>query len=476
MNTKRDHLIEILHINYRTIKNNLFPILTIILGLVGTNQLYENMLKAGFFVLCILIVMMSICQWYCKQFTFNAERITISEGVFKKKYQEVPINRVKSIHMSDSLPKRLLGVANFNVELIGGEEISFVLSTTSIVAIKNTLFGDYDLDVTKASTNNLTVLQCYLMAMANIRLLAGSFILTVTVISFLYPFTAKWFGIKDAKVEHKNLIESGRSIIETPPEIWWSVVPLVIGLGVLSTFFAAFHVFLMYKDYKMTNIEKQLHISYGFIEKKVYQIPLQEIRSIRIIQPLLFRPFGFVQVKMDYIGMSRKTSRDFYFRPILKQKEVEAVLEQYLPMFEVVEISRKAKKALLPDYLLKMIWFPTIILFALIYLHPLFLYAAALLPFFLYEGYSRWKYAGLLFDDKFVSHSECKWLQSTNMITLKKYIQHTGVGQSPLTKVRKASSYHYSVYAGYESYQLDGLSDEHRHQFTAYPLLKRSAP
>lgn len=469
MNTKRDHLIEILHINYRTIKNNLLPLLTLVLGLLGTNQLYENMLKIGFFLLCTLIVVFSICSWYCKKFDFNAEKITLSEGVFRRKYQEIAINRVKSIHTSDSLPKRMLGISNLNVELIGGEEVSFVLSNKGIVEIKNTVFGEYDLEITDTASNNLTVLPCLLLAVTNPRIFWSAFVLTFTVVSFLYTPIARWVGIEGAEVEQKNVIESGRSVVEIPIEAWLAMIPIVCGLSILSTFVAAIYVFFMYKNYQITKIEKQIYISYGFFEKKDYQIPIQEIRSIRIIEPLSFRPFGYVQLKIDPIGMSTKTSRDLYFRPILKQKEVADVIKQYLPMFDVIEINRKAKKALLPDYLLKAIWSPTIILLAFIYLHPIFLYGSVILPFFLYVGYLRWKYAGLLFDDKFISHSEYKWLQSTKMITLKKYIQHTGISQSPLTKVRKASSYYYSVYSGNESYQLYGLSDEYQDQFITYP-------
>src|SRR5690606_3586654 len=125
MSKKRDHFIEILYINYRTIKDNLYPILTLLLGLLGTNHFYENVLKIGFILLCIAIVIFSLLSWYNKTFAFNNERIIISEGVFRKRNQEISTNRIKSIHTSDTFLKRMTGIANFHVELIGGEEVSF---------------------------------------------------------------------------------------------------------------------------------------------------------------------------------------------------------------------------------------------------------------------------------------------------------------------------------------------------------------
>src|SRR6185312_7368335 len=164
MNKKRDHFIEIIHINFRTVKDNLLPILTLILGFVGSNLFYENMLKIGFVFLCIGIFIFSWLSWYCKTFVIGTERISISEGVFRRKHQEISINRIKSIHTSDSIYKRLFKLSNLHVELIGGGEVSFILSNKEILEVKNTVFRAYNLKIVQTPLNNFTFFQSLLLA------------------------------------------------------------------------------------------------------------------------------------------------------------------------------------------------------------------------------------------------------------------------------------------------------------------------
>lgn len=151
MNKKRDHVLEIIYINYDIIKERIYPIFVLILGLIGVNQFYEKILNIGFLLLCGLIIISSILLWHYKNFSFDKQKIVIAEGVFAKKHHEIPINRVKSIRISDSFLKRIVGVSNFNIELIGGDEFIFVLTNKEIVRIKNALFPSYELMQPKKS-------------------------------------------------------------------------------------------------------------------------------------------------------------------------------------------------------------------------------------------------------------------------------------------------------------------------------------
>ena len=463
MSKKRDHVLEIIYINYAIIKERIYPIFMLILSLIGVHQFYEKILNIGFSLLCLLIIGCSILLWYHKIFSFDEHKIVITEGVFAKKYHEIPINRVKSIWISDSLLKRLVGVSNFNIELVGGDEISFVLTNKEIVRIKNTFFPSYDLVQTKKSQQRLSFFQGLLLATTDWKLFLASLSITMILVNFSLKLASFWVDEWNKDAGQMGFKEAFQTIKELS---WQDILPLVwifFAFAILAIFILAIYMMITYWNFHSENAGRYIHISYGLLNKKSDQIPLHEVRSVQILQPVIFQLFGYAQIRVDVIG----NDGSILLCPIIKQQRVAAFIQQQLPVFQVESIQERAKASVLPDYLLNAIWFPTVVCCGLAYIHPYFLYGLWLLIFYLYVGYMRWKHAGLMVDEKCIRHSGYYWLEAFHMITLVPYIQHTAVGQSFFTRGRNVASYEYSVYAedGDESYSCYGVDAQYRESF-----------
>lgn len=469
MHKKRDHIIEVLYLNYRTIKDNLYPILTLLLGFQGANYFYENVLKIGFFCGAFVLIIYSLLSWYCKVFSFDSNRIVVQEGIFVKRKQEISINRVKSVYISDSFVKRILRISNFHIELIGGREVSFVLKNKSISEIKHVIFCEFHYEKQKTFTNKITFFQCLLLATTSFRTFLAAISFTLTLTSLVLVQFKNWFKGENIILENKTTIESFKSIKDYSIDIWISLIPFSFGLFVITIIITSMYMYVRYQGLYIKKRKRHIQISYGLFVKKNFQIPLKEIRSICIIQPLWFQPFHYVQIKIDYIGMDQRINRDFFIHPIIKKNKAAEFIEQYIPFLKDEEITEKANITVLPDYLIKIIWKPALFLLFL-YWYPVILYIVLVLPFLLSIGYLQWKHAGLKFNDKYIIHSNYHWLRATKRITLKKYIQHTGIGCSPINERRKVATYHYSVYseAIREKYSCYGLNNQYKTDFLKY--------
>jgi putative membrane protein len=470
MNKRRDQIIEILYLNYRTVKDNLYPLLALALGIIGTGQFYNHMLKIGFLLLVLSTIIFSLLKWYCKVFSFGEQRIKIREGVFSKVYKDISLTRVKTIYISDSFIKRLFNISNFHVELIGGKEISFVLSNRYISKIRSTIFKDFILSEEKEpSKNKLSFFKSLLLATTSITLFLTSLSLTLVIINFIIRQYSNWFASAQP-IERMTFAEAIYEMQSYPLKEWLQLIPVILVLCALAVLVTGFYVYTKYYGFNIKKKSAYLQVSYGLFNQNTFQIPLREVRSVSIIQPIWFKPFRYVQVKVDYIGMNQVLRRDFFIQPILKENELSAFLENYLPFFKDEKVIDKAKRSVLPDYLLRSVWKFTLVTMILSWWYSGALYLLYLLPIMLASGYLKWQNAGLNFNDKWVIHSSCSAFKIKRMITLKKYIQHTGIKKTVLDRKRNASDYRYSVYSSKlrESYRCRGLTDKKQQNFLKY--------
>src|SRR5690606_33781687 len=102
--------------------------------------------KYGIFVILLGVSVVlyfsitSFLKWYYRTYDVSDGMISVSSGVLKKFHNDIPFNRVKSVNTSDTLTKRLFGISNLNIELVGGEQVQFVLKNMEVKKLKEEIF------------------------------------------------------------------------------------------------------------------------------------------------------------------------------------------------------------------------------------------------------------------------------------------------------------------------------------------------
>lgn len=475
---RRDNLVEILYYGYATIKNQIFPILGCIISFIGTENKFTPYIRLFFYGLMIWICIYSFLKWYYRYFRFGDNIISISEGVFTKRSIDVPYSSVKSINTSASLIKRIVGVSDFSLELIGGDKIIFVLRNTQINELRNQLFsGIHQTKTSQANVQKLKPLQYFLISLTNFP----TFIAALSIAFSIYGFIFQTYGkrlVADADKDPRSTIEifTALKLDDILNLNFLMVMGLFLGVTVTVAYFISFFfIYLTYGRFSTTNAENDITVEYGIINKKVYHIPKSQIRSLRIGEPLLFRIFGYAQLKIDNIGLTEGRSSLVLLHPVVKKELAKEIITSYIPDFKEQTINLRPEKNTMFSYILSNIVAPIITFIVLYLISSKLVFMFIFTPLYLLYGYAEWRHSGLAFDDKLLTIQYTNRLRKTTLITLKKFVEATETSQTIFMKKKDIYHYGFAVYSEdqTEEYECRFLTNSRRQQFLEYLVEKK---
>ena len=483
MTPKRDHFIEFVHHNVTTIKNHpILPTLSMGLLLLGTGD-SERLVNIGFILLCVLIIGHSFLIWYNKRYEFQQGAFFYTHGVFHRTYNHVPFQNIKSIYLTDTWFKRLMGLSNLHIELLGGEKIHFVLKNKEIYELRKTIFHEWFFEQKTENNNRFRPFEYFLLSTTNFPLILAGWSLTLTSLSFVLKHFSVLLGLETAK-EHEQSIQDTRGLLERLSSegllqldfhFWIPLIILIGVTGIIAMLFTFVMSMITYRGFSLQKRVTEYEVSYGLLNRNQYVLPLKDVRSLRIVEPMWFRLFGYVQVKMDHIGLNERAAKQLYVAPILKKAQLNAYFSEWFPQFSIDEKIESPERKSLVLFLWKkpLIW--TVIITILGSQWSLFLFGYAILPFLLLYGYLEWKHEGLGFNDNFIMSRNVERFTIVTIVTPVKHVESTSFAQAFWSKKRGYGSYSFALYSEKleEVYTCTGISDERQKEFLNY-LIERT--
>ncbi|WP_456364218.1 PH domain-containing protein [Priestia aryabhattai] len=475
---RRDNLVELLYYGYTTIKNQIIPISGCIISFIGSDNKFTPYIRMFFYVLMAWICIYSLLKWYNRYFKFRENLVSISEGVFTKRSIDVPYSSVRSITTSASLIKRFIGVSDFSLELIGGDKVVFVLRNTQINELKNELFrGLHSTNTSKSNIQKLKALQYLLISLTNFPI----FIASLSIVFTMYGFLIKIYGdrLRDyAGDDNRSNIEVLASLkLDDILNIEFFIVmgAFLSVMSVAAYFISFFFIYLTYGRFSTTNAENDITVEYGIINKKAYHIPKTQIRSLRIGEPLFYRIFGYVQLKIDNIGLTEGSSSLVLLHPAVKKEIAKKIISSYIPEFEQQTIKLKPEKNTILSFLLSNIIGPLVTFTVLCFISPKFAFLFVLAPLYFLYGYTEWRHSGITFDDKLLTFQSTRRLRKTTLITLKRFVEATETSQTIFMKKKDTYHYGFAVYSEEqtEEYECRFLNNSQKQQFLEYLVEKK---
>jgi putative membrane protein len=269
---------------------------------------------------------------------------------------------------------------------------------------------------------------------------------------------------------------NNKGIIEEFQEFGIDWIPMLISLaiivgviGVISYIFTFVYIFTSYGNFQVKSNPDDIRIEYGLLNRKVFQIPKEQIRSLRISEPFLSRVFGYRQLELDSIS---PRSKSVLLHPIIKGDQLEGFLQKNVPEIENQVLSYRPVKGSLFMFAVKSGVIPVAGAFILSLFHNYGLYLLLSLPIFLLYGFLKWKHSGLAFDDDFITVRKTKRFKRITVISMKKYTQATEVKQNFLMKRNQVSHYNFSLFSGKssEDYRCDYLPEALKRPFLDYTV------
>ena len=444
MDKRRDSFIEFFHYNFVNIKNNIFPFLGLAISSLGSKGESEVYIKMTFYLLVVFILLFSFLKWVFKTYEIKDNKILISEGIFKKRKNDITFNRIKSINTSDSILKRIFKISNFNLEVIGGKKIVFVIKNKEIQSLKQKIItGETEL-VEETNIENITSFSYVLLMLTNPIFLLTSISITLPIVSFIQK---KYYGNEVKDGSSTDLLNKKISSLELSEMFSFNMLYSLAILFIPILLVSLGYTYLTFAKFSILSSEKEINIEYGILNRKKYHIPKKQIRGLRINEPLAFRIFGYVQLKIDNIGLNEKNSSSIILYPIIKKEKINDILNLHLPTFKQQNIEYKAEKNTLPFFILeKTIKFVAIIAFLSV-INIKFLLLSVFIPILIAFGYVSWKHSGLSFNDEYITVKKTYSFRILTLITLKKYTETTSVSQTIFMKNKNKFHFSFAIYS-----------------------------
>ncbi|MFJ2774462.1 PH domain-containing protein [Streptomyces sp. NPDC087300] len=284
----------------------------------GTQQRVTELpvvqLLAGIAVVLVSGSVYGFLSWWFTHFAVTDTELRIRTGLFFRRTAHIRLDRLQAVDVTRPLLARIAGVAKLKLDVVGTEdkdELAY-LGEQEAVALRAELLArsagfapEEAREVGEAPVRGLLHVQPKMLAVS--LLLTGApwvmLIAAIVVPSFLWIAT-------------HNL---------------WTV--LATGLPMLGGAFASSAGrFIGEYDWTVGESPDGLRIDHGLLDKAHETVPPGRVQTVHIVQPLLWRRFGWVRVELDVAG-----SDNSVLVPVASREVAESVIARVLPGARVPE-------------------------------------------------------------------------------------------------------------------------------------------
>ena len=249
-----------------------------------------------------LAVLAGLVSWLFTRFQVQDGELRITSGVLFRRNRRVPLARVQSVDVVRPLLARVLGLAELRLEVAGrgsSEGRLSYLAEAQAVALRRTLLalttGPAAADVPGTLTGSDQPLleetdERAVLRVPTSTLIASSLLGGPVVVLVIAALT--------------TLV----TLLIAPSAIGAVLATVVAGSFTLLSMVV--RQLLSEYGFAVATTEQGLRLRHGLLDTRSQTIPAGRVQALRMSQPLLWRPFGWVRVDIDVAGYSGNAAQE----------------------------------------------------------------------------------------------------------------------------------------------------------------------
>jgi len=304
------------------------------LAAIATYNL-ESVRHAGWWLPAIVVgalivgLVASVLSWAFTRFAIDGGEVHIDSGVLFRRSRQVRIDRLQAIDIVQPLLARALGLAELKLDMAGGAEGRVRLGYLRLEeaqALRAALLAmAAGLDHRTPEAPQRPLVHC-----SGASIVGGALLSTPAIIGFIWvcAFLAGAIG-------------SGH------PGIFTGAVP-----GAISVFGSVWQTIQQHFGFTVADSPDGLRLRHGLFETRAQTVPPGRVQAVRIVQPLLWRVFGWVRVDANiagYAGLRADDGRQHnsVLLPVGSRAQALLVVGRALPGvdIDVVALTRVPSRA-----------------------------------------------------------------------------------------------------------------------------------
>jgi putative membrane protein len=251
-------------------------------GLRATEPLVSlALLAAGVLVAAAL----GYASWRVTRYRLTSHELQVDSGVLTRRSRRVPLARLQSVDVVRPLFARLLGLAELRLEVAGGGDTEAPLQYLA-----------------EADAHRLRGQLLDLAAGRTAADLQSAPPVPERVLVTVPPGPLVWSTLLGAPLVLTALLLVALAVVAAVD--LRAAGALVLGAGPLVLGVGASAVRRVLAEYGFTVAESPdgLRLRHGLLETRSATIPPGRVQVVRVREPLLWRPFGWVRVEVDVAG------------------------------------------------------------------------------------------------------------------------------------------------------------------------------
>ena len=259
-----------------------------------------------------LAALAGLLSWRFTRYVVHGGELQLTSGVLYRRHRRVPLARVQSIDLVRPLVARVLGLAELRLEVAGrgasNARLSY-LSEPQAVLLRRRLLA---LSAAAASSSGAASLgDAGVPGVPDVREDPGGgddpgerTVLRVPTGTLV---RSTLLGLPALILALGLLITLVVSVV-SPVAVGPAALTLVTGsLGVLSV---SVRQLLTEYGFTISHTAQGLRLRHGLLDTRSQTIPAGRVQAVRMTQPLLWRPFGWVRVDIDVAGYGGGPGQD----------------------------------------------------------------------------------------------------------------------------------------------------------------------
>ena len=227
----------------------------------------------------LIAALAGIWVWMATRFWISEDDLMVETGILRKRRRRIPLSRMQAVDVVRPLVTRALGLAEVRVELAGGDEAEIALRYLDRTAAQQLRA---ELLARAAGLPGYTP-EAPEQPFWRVRqgTLFGSLALKLPVIGAGLLFVV--------------LVSLG--IIYGELGVLGGAVPALLGLlrGVVAPL-------IVYGNFTVATSPDGLRLRYGLLETRMQTVPPGRVQAVRVVEPLLWRPYGWARVDVTVAG------------------------------------------------------------------------------------------------------------------------------------------------------------------------------
>jgi len=310
------------------LRNAAFPLIAIVgFSLLGGATDSRGLMRALIYggIGVTISVISGAMRYQSTTYRIGAEAIHHHTGILSTKDTDIRLDRIEAIDIHQGPLQRAFGVFAVDVQTGAagkGGEISLPALTPDAVA---------ELRAARPQAAAAAAAAAEDEKVRPTRAIGGRELavaaLTAGQLGILLPVLA--FG--GQVIQELFDEQQGEEAIRWLPHSVTAIVVGAVALLVVAWLLSTVGAIVTFGGFAVTRDGDRLRIRRGLVHRSEATVPVSRVRAVRVVEGIFRRPFGLAALTVEVTGYAEEASAARTLYPLLRLKDVEAFLEEFLP-------------------------------------------------------------------------------------------------------------------------------------------------